>query len=71
MIPAALLAVAGAVVAVVQLYPFPATGPHRTAARAGHSTQGQPAGPRIQASGRIAAITPAGPWCWPIRTAPS
>src|SRR5689334_24976902 len=57
---ALLLAVAGAVVAVVRLYPFPATGPHRPAARAGHSTQGQPTGPRIQAPGRIAAITPAG-----------
>jgi WD40 repeat protein len=59
-IPAALLAVAGAVVAVVQLYPSPATGPQRTVARAGHSTQGLPAGPRIQAPGRIAAITPTG-----------
>jgi hypothetical protein len=59
-IPAALLAVAGAVVAVVQLYPFSATAPHRAAAHAGHSTRGQPAGPRFQAPGRIVAITPAG-----------
>src|SRR5690242_20804808 len=34
--------------------------PYTTLFRSGHSTQGLPAGPRIQAPGRIAAITPTG-----------
>jgi hypothetical protein len=59
-IRAALLVLAGAVAAVVQLSPFSSTATHRAATRAGHPTQAQPAGPRIQAPGRIVAITPAG-----------
>jgi hypothetical protein len=59
-IPAALLVLADAVAAVVQLNPFSSTATHQVAPRAGHPTQGQLAGPRIQAPGRIVAITPAG-----------
>ena len=60
MIPAALLVLAGAVAAVVQLHPFAGTPAHRAAARAGQPAQAQPAGPRIHAAGRIVASTPAG-----------